>query len=90
MTYRACPDWPQLMEIAPDLQFKHLTLAEARLPAEALVNVPVEALSERTICCDLEHHVFHEAHTDASVGAALRGTHWFELGEWAHGPGAAA
>ena len=24
---RACPDWPQLMEIAPDLQFRHYTLA---------------------------------------------------------------
>ena len=23
MSYQTCPDWPELMEIAPDLQFKH-------------------------------------------------------------------
>ena len=36
MSSRTCPDWPQLMEIAPDLQFKHYTVAEAKLPADAL------------------------------------------------------
>ena len=40
MSSRACPDWPLLMELAPDLQFKHYTVAEAHLPAEALVNLP--------------------------------------------------
>jgi hypothetical protein len=25
-TTRACPDWPTLMEIAPDVQFRHYTL----------------------------------------------------------------
>ena len=39
MSSRTCPDWPELTEIAPDLQFKHYTVAEARLPAEALVNL---------------------------------------------------
>ena len=34
---RTCPDWPELMEIAPDLQFKHYTVAEAKLPSEVLV-----------------------------------------------------
>ena len=29
---RTCPDWPKLMEYAPDLQFKHYTVAEAKLP----------------------------------------------------------
>ena len=33
MSSRTCPDWPELTEIAPDLQFKHYTVAEARLPA---------------------------------------------------------
>ena len=32
MSSRTCPDWPRLMEIAPDLQFKHYTVAETRLP----------------------------------------------------------
>jgi hypothetical protein len=79
------------MEVAPDLQFKHYTVAEAHLPAEALVNLPHLALDEVAICCDLEHHVYNARHTDAAVAAALRETHWFELAEWSTtGPGAAA
>jgi hypothetical protein len=88
---RTCPDWPQLMEIAPDLQFKHYTVAEVHLPAEALVNLPDVTLDEVAICCDLEHHVYNARHTEPAVGAALRETHWFELAEWSTtGPGAAA
>jgi hypothetical protein len=91
MSSRTCPDWPQLTEIAPDLQFKHYTVAEARLPAEALVNlrdVPLEAVA---ICADLEHNVFNAAHTDPKVAEALRDTHWFDLQEWVTtGPGAEA
>jgi hypothetical protein len=90
MSARACPDWPELMEVAPDLQFKHYAASETPLPAEALVNVPVERLADVTVCCDVEHHVFHAAHTEPSIAAGLRGTHWFELGEWSLGPGAAA
>ena len=79
------------MEVAPDLQFKHYTVAEARLPAEALVNLPDVPLGAVAICCDLEHNVYNAQHTEAKVGAALAETHWFELGEWStSGPGAAA
>src|SRR2546423_1235819 len=49
MSSRTCPDWPTLMELAPDLQFMHYTVAEAKLPAEALANlqdVQVEAVRE--------------------------------------------
>ena len=91
MTARSCPDWPHLMEIAPELQFKHYTLAEARLPAEALVAIPHISLDAEMICCDLEHHVFNRRHTHPAVVAALAGTHWFDLAEWATtGPGASA
>jgi hypothetical protein len=91
MTARTCPDWPTLMELAPDLQFKHYSVAEARLPAEALSSFSAGMLGELTICCDLEHNVFYAQHTDAEVGDALRGTHWFELAEWTtSGPGTAA
>jgi hypothetical protein len=88
MSARSCPDWPALLDIAPDLQLKHYTVAEARLPADALVNlgdVPLEAVA---ICADLDHHVFNPEHTDPTVAAALRDTHWFDLREWVKsGPG---
>ncbi len=89
MTSRTCPDWPRLMELAPDLQFKHYTVAEARLPADALVHLPDVPLGAVAICCDLEHNVYNAHHTEEKVAAALTETHWFELREWAtSGPGA--
>jgi hypothetical protein len=79
------------MELDPDLQFKHYTVAEAQLPGEALVRIPAGSLNEVAICCDLEHHVFNEEHTDPTVAEALRATHWFDLAEWStRGPGAAS
>ena len=77
------------MELAPDLQFMHYTVAEAKLPAEALMNIPDVPLSAVAICCDLERHVFYAKHTDPKVAAALHETHWFDLREWVtRGPGA--
>jgi hypothetical protein len=91
MSSRTCPDWPQLMEIAPDLQFKHYTLAEAKLPTEALVNIKHVSQDTVAICCDLERHVFYSEHTEPEVAAALRETHWYDLAEWSTaGPGAAS
>jgi hypothetical protein len=78
------------MELAPDLQFMHYTVAEARLPAEALVNLPNIPLEAVAICCDLDQHVFNPQHTDPQVAQALRDTHWFDLREWTTtGPGGA-
>jgi hypothetical protein len=80
-----------LMELAPDLQFKHYTVAEARLPADALVALPQVSLDDVAICCDLDHHVFYEGHTDPHLGDALRRSHWYEVQEWTtSGPGAVA
>jgi hypothetical protein len=91
MTSRTCPDWPRLMELAPELQFKHYTLAEAQLPGEAIMILPNVPFGAVAICADLDHHVYNTLHTEAQVGKALEETHWFELGEWAaRGPGAAA
>jgi hypothetical protein len=88
---RTCPDWPELMELDPDLQFKHYTVAEAQLPADALARITNVSLAEVEICCDLDHHVFNPAHTDPDVCDALRGTHCIDLREVAtSGPGAAA
>ena len=82
MSSRTCPDWPELMEIAPELQFKHYTVAEAKLPADALMHIPEIALSDVALCCDLEHHVFWAGHTEPSVAGALRSSHWFEVRDW--------
>jgi len=70
------------MEIAPELQFKHYTVAEARLPADALMRIPEVSLADVAICCDLDRHVFSAAHTDEKVAAALRASHWFEVRDW--------
>ena len=70
------------MEIAPELQFKHYTVAEAKLPADVLMHVPDTSLSDVAICCDLERHVFHAGHTDEQVAEALKASHWFEVRDW--------
>jgi hypothetical protein len=88
MSYQTCSDWPELMEIAPDLQFKHYTVRDAQLPAEALMQIPGLNLDEVEICCDIDRHVFYARHTDPRVAEALRGSHWFDLAEWTiSGPG---
>jgi hypothetical protein len=82
MSVHACPDWPRLMEIAPDLRFMHCTLRDAQLPAEAIVHLESVGHDEIAICCDLTSHVFNPDHTDPLIAEALRGTHWFDLREW--------
>ena len=79
-----------LMEVAPQLQFMHYTVAEARLPADALAELQDVSLQDVAVCADLDHNVFYAEHTDPQVADALRQTHWFELREWAtRGPGSA-
>jgi hypothetical protein len=90
MSYKTCPDWPELMELAPDLQFKHYTLAEAKLPADALTQLTDVPMDTTEICCDLDRHVYFARHTDPRVVEALRHSHWFDLTEWTtSGPGTA-
>ena len=87
MSARSCPDWPTLLEVSPDLHFKHYTVAEAKLPAEALVSIGDVPMQAVALCADLDHHVFNAEHTDPKVADALRETHWFDLREWsARGP----
>ena len=92
MSSRTCPDWPDLMEIAPELQFMHYTVAEAKLPSEALAELSDVPLQAVAICADLDHNVFYAHHTDPQVAEALsQHPHWFELREWpTRGPGQAA
>ena len=82
MSTRSCPDWPELLELAPELHFKHYSVVEARLPGEALVNLPDVPLEAIAICADLDHNVYNAAHTDPRVAAALQDTHWYELRVW--------
>ena len=91
MSSRTCPDWPELMELAPDLQFRHVTLGEARLPVDAFVQLEGIAADDVVLCCDLDAHVFYAKHTEPGVVEALRSTHWFEVHEYAQRrPGASA
>jgi hypothetical protein len=83
MSSRSCPDWPQLMELAPELQFKHFTIREAQLPGDALVLLEGIDQDATEICCDLDSHVFNPEHTDPLVAEALLASHWFDLREWA-------
>jgi len=79
------------MELAPDLQFKHYTVAEAQLPVDVLTQISHVSLGDVAICCDLESHVFFADHTEPEVAEALRATHWYEVREYTErGPGATA
>jgi hypothetical protein len=80
------------MELAPHLQFKHYTLRQVQLPADALVALEDIDFDTVEICCDLEKHVLNPEHTEPRVAEALRASHWFGLHEWAnrhHGADAA-
>jgi hypothetical protein len=79
------------MEVAPELQFMHYTVAEAKLPADVLAELQDSLLQDVAVCADLDHNVFYAAHTDPKVADALRSSHWYELREWStRGPGTAA
>lgn len=84
MSSRACPDWPQLMEIAPDLQFRHYTLREVQLPADAIVRLGGIDRDAVSICCDIDAHVYNPTHTEPAIVEALRGTYWTDVREGSH------
>ncbi len=92
MSYKTCAEWPELMELAPDLQFKHLSVQDAQLPSEVVAKIPASiSLADTEICCDTDRHVFNAAHTHPAVTEALSDTHWYEVHEWAtSGPGSSS
>jgi hypothetical protein len=73
------------MELAPLLQFKHYTLREVQLPADALVSLEFDDFDAVAICCDLDSHVLNAEHTEPALASALLASHWFDLREWAAG-----
>ena len=90
MSSRTCPDWPELMELAAELQFKHFTVRELGLPTEVLVEIGDVNQDEVSVCADPDKHVYYAPHTDPRVVEGLKLSHWFDLDEWrTSGPGAA-
>ena len=69
------------MELAPELQFRHVTLGEAHLPVDAFVQLEGIGADDVVLCCDLDSHVFNPAHTNPRVVEALAGTHWIDVRE---------
>jgi hypothetical protein len=87
---RTCPDWPELMELAPELQFKHFTVRELGLSADALMALGEVNPDEVSVCADPDKHVYYAPHTDPQVVEGLKQSHWFDLDEWrTSGPGSA-
>ncbi len=72
MSTRSCPDWPDLMERAPDLLFKHYTADELSLPSDVVVALGPVRLSEIEVCADTARNVFNPDHTDPALAEALR------------------
>lgn len=79
---RSCPDWPELMERAPDLLFKHYTADELGLPSDVVVAMGAVRLSEIEVCADISRNVFNPDHTDPRLSDALRASYWSDLESW--------
>ena len=80
MATRSCPDWPDLMDRAPDLNFKHYTADELHLAHDVIVGLgPDVRLSDVEVCADTSHNVFNPAHTDPRVAAALTASYLSSL-----------
>ncbi len=79
---RSCPDWPDLLERAPSLLFKHYTADELRLPPEVVIALGPVRLSQLTLCADTAHNVFYAGHTEPRLAEALGRSYWSELADW--------
>jgi hypothetical protein len=83
MSTRSCPDWPDLLDRAPDLHFKHYTADELQLAADIVMALPSDLrLSEVEVCADIQRNVFYAAHTDPRLADALGRSYWQELDSW--------
>ena len=92
MSYKTCPDWPTLMELAPDLQFKHMTVQDAQLPFEVVAKIPSGSRSTSSRSAATWSTTSSTPRTRIPTSSRRsRDTHWFEVHEWATtGPGADA
>ena len=85
MSTRACPDWPELLDLAPDLLFKHYTADELSLPHDIVVALGSIRLSTVEVCADTAHNVYNARHTDPRVAEALRASFWSDLDDRGEG-----
>ena len=69
MATRSCPDWPELLDRAPDLHFKHYTADELQLPHDIVLALGAVRLSEIEVCADRAHNIFNPDHTDERLVA---------------------
>jgi hypothetical protein len=82
MSTRSCPDWPELLDRAPELQFKHYTADELRLSHDVIAALGADVrLSDVEVCADTDRNVFNPAHTDPRVSMALGASYWTSLDE---------
>ena len=51
MSYKTCPEWPELMELAPRLQFKHMSVRDVQLPFDVVARIPYGSCTSRTDMC---------------------------------------
>jgi hypothetical protein len=79
MAVRSCPDWPELLDRAPDLHFKHYTADELQLPHDIVLALGDVRLASLEVCADRSRNIFNPAHTDARVAEALRASFWTDL-----------
>ena len=87
MASRSCPDWPDLLDRAPDLMFKHYTADELQLPHDVVVALGGSVrLSDIEVCADTTHNVFNPEHTDPRLANALRSSYWTDLDHWSGEP----
>jgi hypothetical protein len=82
MTTRACPDWPELLDVAPELSFKHYTADELQLPHDVIVAVRGARLSQLAVCADAIRHVFNPAHTHPLLAGPLSESYWSDIETW--------
>ena len=73
MSSRTCPDWPLLMEVAPELQFMHYTVAEAKLPSDVLAELQdVSAAGRRGLRRPRPQRLLRRPHRPAGRRGAAR------------------
>jgi len=85
MAVRSCPDWPELLDRAPDLHFKHYTADELQLPHDIVLALGDVRLANLEVCADTSRNIFNAAHTDARVAEALRASFWTDLDDRGEG-----